>query len=186
MGALVGSVFAQGDEERKRDRPGGQTRGGMQGGGLIGALDKNGDGQLQQAEIDMAVAVIRKMDKDGDGTVSREELGAVFQQSRRSGGEGRPGQGSQGRRLPSLDQLDKDGDGKISKEEAPERMRQRFDQMDGNGDGFLDKAELEEVMKRLRERMRQGGNQRPGQGNGRKREEDQTGGEKPKRPPKAD
>ena len=50
----MGSVFAQGEEERKRERPAG-------GGGLIGALDKNGDGQLQQAEIDMAIVVLRKL-----------------------------------------------------------------------------------------------------------------------------
>lgn len=181
MGALMGSVCAQ-EEERKRERPGGGRGGQGQSGGLVGALDKNGDGQLQQAEIDMAVAVLRKLDKDGDGTVSREEL-ASLQQGRRPGSG--PGQGGQGRRLPSLDQLDKDGDGKISKDEAPERMKSRFEQMDGNGDGFLDKAEIEEVMKRLRERMREGGESRPNQGGGRKREEDPSGGEKPKRPPSA-
>lgn len=174
--------MCQGVAQEERSGRGGQG-GGVAGppkgaAALLAALDRNKDGKLQQVEIDMAVVVLRRMDRDGDGTVSAEEMVVPAQ-------GGRPGEGEQRRRFQGFDSLDKDGDGKISKEEAPERMKERFDQMDTNGDGVLDKGEQEAIVNRLRERMRQGGGQRPGQdgqGGGRRRQEDSSGGEKPKRP----
>ncbi|BCX50242.1 hypothetical protein HAHE_41500 [Haloferula helveola] len=153
---------------------------------LMKALDRNGDGALQQEEIDMAVASLRQLDKDEDGTVSPQEMGGAPRGDRpdaRPDGEGRPqrpdgnqdGDARPQRRDgapeggdrpqrpggpqgggPDLSRIDTDGDGKISKEEAPERMKERFDMIDSNGDGFIDKAEQEEMIKRLRERFQQG------------------------------
>ncbi len=183
----MGSVCAQ---EEKRERPGGPGRGGAAEApkgaeALLKALDRNRDGKLQQEEIDLAVVVLRRMDRDKDGTVSADEMVVPPVWRQGSGQGGRPGQGGEQRRFTGFGQLDKDGDGKISKEEAPERMRERFDQMDGNGDGFLDKAEQEELVKRFQERIREGG-QRSNQGGGRQPEADPTGGEKPKRPARAE
>lgn len=44
--------------------------------GLFGAIDADGDGQLDRAEIAAAAQAIRKLDKDGDGTVTEREIRA--------------------------------------------------------------------------------------------------------------
>ena len=142
------------------------------------ALDTNQDGELDQSELDLAVANLRKLDTNKDGKVSQEELG------RGRGGSSRPDQpGTRSDRprfqLPVFADLDKSGDEKLSKEELPERMQQRFDQMDRNGDGVIDKEEWETVMNFIRERMRNAGNnpqRRPDRGGG------EGGSERPKRP----
>lgn len=153
------------------------------GGGLMAALDRNGNGKLEADEIDLAVVSLRRLDKNGDGEVGPEEL--------RGGerGPGRPpgGPGPDGRRgRPAFDQLDKDGDGKLSREEAPERMRERFDQMDTNGDGFFDKEEQDAFIELIRERVQRGGRVPPGEPRRPGERPDPSEGEgeseKPKRP----
>ena len=42
---------------------------------LLETLDADKDGKLSQAEIDDAVAALKKLDKDGDGKLSKEEIG---------------------------------------------------------------------------------------------------------------
>lgn len=152
----------------------------------MAALDRNGDGKLQQEEIDMAVVVLRRMDANKDGTVSGDEIKAPARRPGMASGQGnRPGQPGGQRRFPTFADMDKNDDGKISKEETPERMRARFDQMDGNGDGFLDKNEQAQIIKRFRERLQGGEGRRPGQRQGGRRGEngeDSSGGEAPKRP----
>jgi hypothetical protein len=41
---------------------------------LMGALDANGDGALDEREIEGAAAALRKLDRTGDGRLSSEEL----------------------------------------------------------------------------------------------------------------
>ena len=42
--------------------------------GLMGVLDRNGNGKLEPEEIDLAVASLRKLDKNKDGDLSEDEL----------------------------------------------------------------------------------------------------------------
>lgn len=173
---LTGTVAAQGEE---RERRGGQ-RGGGQPRGIMGALDLNRDGKLDQNEIDMAVVSLRKLDKNKDGELTSDELFGGRPGSDRAGGD-RPGSdrpaGGDGRRRPGLAQLDKDGDGKISKEEAPPRLKERFGDVDKDGDGFLDKAEQEALIEAMR-RFQQGGQGRPQRDRG----AGEGGADKPRRP----
>ena len=146
------------------------------------ALDTNADGKLDQGEIDVAVASLRKLDEDGDGSLTGAE---IFGGAGAPAGGRRPEGGPDGRRRgpDMLKRLDTDGDGKISKEEAPERMRERFDQIDTNGDGFIDEAEQKALLENMRRRFAEGGG-RPEGGSRRGREPEAPGGTaKPKRPP---
>ena len=153
---------------------------------LMQAIDRNGDGTLQQAEIDMAVAALRSLDRNHDGTVDSTELakpaGQAARPEGRNDGERRPEGASQNERQgrqrggPDLSRLDADGDGKVSKDEAPERLKERFDTIDTNGDGYINKQEQEQMMQRMRDR---GGQQMD---RNRRSQEDTTGGETPKRP----
>ena len=174
------------DRERfRRDRPEGAANRSSPG-GLLNILDRNGDGQLQQMEIDMAVVALRRLDTDRDGVVSSAELAlARSAQGNSATAPSRPDRPDTppgvrpGGRFPGFAALDRDGDGNISKEEAPERMRERWDMIDSNRDGKLDKAEQEALQRRMRERMQQAGNRRPE----RPGLDDAVGGERPKRPP---
>ena len=172
--------FAPAQDEDRPRRPGPPPPSAEGGDPLLRLIDRNGDGDLQQFEIDMAVVVLRRMDRDQDGVVSADELRAPpprFGQGNRPGNQPRPGQGG----FPRLGDLDTDKDGRISKDEAPDRMRERFDMIDANSDGFLDKEEQEALIARMRERFRNGGADRR-----RPEPEAPGGGVRPKRPPLAD
>ena len=156
-----------------RDRaPGGRPPGGRAPTGLMGVIDRNGNGTIEADEIDMAVVSLRKLDRNKDGKVTRDEVGG-------SGfGPERPFRS----RLPSLSSLDKDGDGKLSKEEAPDRMRENFDRMDTNGDGFIDSKEFDAILQRIRSSQQRPGqrpSRRPG---GREPGEGEGGSDQPRRP----
>ena len=88
--ALAAPALAQGEDERRGQRRGGNP--------LLAALDRNGNGKLDAEEIDLAVASLRKLDRNKDGAITDDEL---------------PGQM---KRL--MDRLDVDGDKKITIDEV--------------------------------------------------------------------
>ncbi len=155
------------------DRPsGGRPPGGRAPTGLMGVIDRNGNGTIEADEIDMAVVSLRKLDRNKDGKVTRDEVGGSASESSRRFGW----------RLPSLSSLDKDSDGKLSKEEAPERMRENFERMDTNGDGFIDSKEFDAILQRIRSSQQRPGqrpSRRPG---GREPGEGEGGSDQPRRP----
>jgi len=182
MWASAPSASAQDEETKRPERPA-VERPRLQaarGGGLLGALDKNGDGELDQSEIDMAVASLRKLDRNGDGKITRDEIGPL---PPREGSAPPPDQPGTERQVADLLRLDKDGDGKISKEEAPERMQANFDRMDRNGDGFIDKEEQVAVLRFLRQRAQDGAGGAGGQRRLPESGAGEGGTDKPKRPP---
>lgn len=78
-------------------RPGGE--GGGQSTAIFDRYDKDGDQKLSKDEVSEEMwARLGKADKNADGLVSKEELGAVFSNERRGGGEGKPGTGREGKR----------------------------------------------------------------------------------------
>ncbi len=170
------------DRAPERRRPGGRPpidrpQDGRAPVGLLGVIDRNGNGTIEADEIDMAVVSLRKLDRNKDGKVTRDEIGRTDSGSRTDPGSSRRFRG----RLPSLSSMDKDGDGKINKEEAPERMRENFERTDTNGDGFIDSKEFDAVLQRIRGSQRPGqrpsrrpGGQEPGEGEG--------GSDQPRRP----
>ncbi len=139
--------------------PGGRGPGGQQGGRggaksqLFMALDANGDGVIDTAEMANAAVAIKKADKNGDGKITEEE-------ARPAGGEhgperGRPQEGGRPRgeasranpneMVTTLMQFDKNADGKLSKDEVPERMQGIFARGDMNKDGLLTSDEIKAV-----------------------------------------
>lgn len=127
---------------------------------LLEALDTDKDGKLSQAEVDGAVAALKKLDKDGDGKLSKEEIGwppagigrrgpgMGFgpEMRRRGAGGGPPTAADDGPTISFVDRImnnDKDGNGKVTKEELPERMRWMVQRLDTSQDGAIDKAEAE-------------------------------------------
>ena len=76
----------EGAEGRRSRRPG--QRPGMGGMKLMRAIDADGDGILSAAEIEGAIAAIKKLDKNEDGKIDKAELAPP----KRKGGE-RPKRG---------------------------------------------------------------------------------------------
>ena len=95
-------------EDRGRTRSEGQPRGGRpqqgeerrpQGGGgdpLMRALDTNGDGEIDRAELARAAEVLKTLDRNGDGRLTADEFRGGGQgggQRGQGGGQRRPGGG---------------------------------------------------------------------------------------------
>jgi Ca2+-binding EF-hand superfamily protein len=157
-GCLSIVLIAYAQEGRGPERGGerGNGRGGFPSVGFT-ALDTNGDGTLDAAEIDTAPAVLAKLDKNADGQITAEEVRPAFPQRREGGegGEGRrgPGRGPEGGpggsvvedMVKSLMAFDANVDGKLSKSELPERMQGIFNRADENHDGFLTADEIRKL-----------------------------------------
>ncbi len=182
-GAANGSVMvievpSGGGPERGGPERGGPERGGpgpemfMRMMPLMRALDADGDGTIDSAELESATASLKALDKDQDGSLTFEELrpqppqggrGLMPPRDRdgdRPSREGRPGRGPRDgdqaaagpagggidRMVKFVMQRDEDGDGKVSRDEAGEGMKERFDRLDTDGDDHVTEDELRKAV----------------------------------------
>jgi hypothetical protein len=102
---------------------------------IIKALDANGDGIIDAAEIANAPAALLKLDKNGDGQLTRDE----YLPPRPNGGTNGPPPGAGGHRPPRppiLAALDVNGDGIIDAKEIANASAELLT-LDKNGDGQL-------------------------------------------------
>jgi len=153
------------------------------------ALDTNGDGVLDAAEIAAAPKSLAKLDKDSDGQITSDEVRMAMPQGRGPGGPGGPGRGGPGREggeregepqdkiiedtVKTYMAFDANGDGKLSKSELPERFQGIFDRADENKDGFITPDEIRKAVAAQfasQDSARRGGPQGGGRGEGPRRE----------------
>ena len=99
-------------------------------------IDENADGNLEEAELRDALALLRSGRRGGGPGVG----------AGRGAGAGR-GTDPVGR----LRQFDADGDGQVSRDEVPDRMAPLFDRFDANHDDVIDDDEIAAMAGRLRE-----------------------------------
>lgn len=149
------------EPQRNRGRSeGGRPDGGRPGGDpIIAALDANGDGQIDKAELRGASAALRKLDTNKDDKISPDELRGPGGQRRgeESGGpRGQipPGQAGiprgpqpgDGPRQPWIlvhaDEIDLDKNKIISRDEIIGEATKAFEGYDSNNDNKLSAAEL--------------------------------------------
>jgi Ca2+-binding EF-hand superfamily protein len=115
------------------------------------ALDINGDGTLDSAEIDAAPKSLAKLDKNLDGQITSDEIRLSMPQREGRGGprgegpEGKPGANLVEDNVKTLMAFDANSDGKLSRSELPERFQGLFTRGDTNGDGFLTPDEIRKM-----------------------------------------
>jgi hypothetical protein len=101
---------------------------------IVLALDTNGDGIIDAAEIANAPAALKKLDKNGDGQLTWDEY-----MPPRPGGTNGPPRGRNGRKPPIppiVAALDTNGDGIIDASEIANASASLL-KLDKNGDGKL-------------------------------------------------
>lgn len=203
-------------------REGGPRDGGPRDGGpegrrmppipVLDALDVNGDGQLDAAEIARAAESLKTLDRDQDGMLSFAEMMPKFRGDPNRGPEGRGGpdgprdrgdrpemRGDRDRPEGDQPPRRREGEGN-NRGGSPEEVAQRVLKLDRDGDGKLSSEELPERMRAIMKRADADGDgmlskdeilkmvQRRGQeggAEGRRRSEGGAteGGERPRRPP---
>src|SRR4051812_13731557 len=129
--AASGSVTADGRPEHEHGMRGHGRKGPHDPAELVKRFDKNGDGQLQVAELpEHLQQFLGKADTNGDGVLTLDELKA----------------GEEKMRAEHLAKVDTDHDGKVSPEERKAAFEKfaavRFAKMDKNSDGALSKDEV--------------------------------------------
>ena len=131
---------------RATDQRGGPPQG--DGDAIVRALDTNGDGKIDKAELQKAAIALRTLDKNNDGSITREEFATSpgrFDPTDRAGGPRGP-QPSEGPRQPWIlvhrDEIDLDKNNVISRDEIVGEANKAFAGYDSNKDGKLTASEL--------------------------------------------
>ena len=144
----------------------GRRPGGMGGGGggneMFTAVDSNGDGALDAAELANAAAALKKLDKNGDGTITKDEVATTggFGMGGRGGmapGAATPGTATPGSNPPTatmggMGKGKGKGKGKgmgghgSAPTTNPDEAVKTLMQFDKNADGKLSKDEVPERM----------------------------------------
>lgn len=148
----------------------GRGFGGMPPHPLLAAIDKNGDGELSEEEIDGAIIALKTLDRNKDRRLDASELrpnmpvmmgsgmmGGGFPPGGPEGGRGGNNQGGPGAMLERMLAMDANGDGRLSADELPERMKPMLERSDANKDGFLDRGELQAIAAQRLPQPGQGG-----------------------------
>ncbi|MFC1806182.1 hypothetical protein ACFL09_04290 [Planctomycetota bacterium] len=130
--APLAEILSKATMDARRTLAGGGAGGAGAAGGLVGRLDKDGDGKISRDEFPAEhLDKFDRMDRNKDGFIDADE-------SPKPRG-GKPGAGG---RADLMGKLDKDGDGKVTREEFPQAKIQAFDRFDKNGDGVITADEL--------------------------------------------
>lgn len=126
---------------------------------MFEAIDINGDGSINNAELKKAIAALKKLDADGDGNITLAEASPQGGPGFRGGfggfGGGPGGGGDPAQMVDGMIQnLDRNRDGQIGLDEVDERslgMLSRF--RDVNNDGKLNREELMAGMEQMRQQF---------------------------------
>ena len=107
-------------------------RGGAHGGAsLLETFDGNGDGSVNQAEVDQFRADrLAKFDADGDGRLTLEEYQALWLDAMRE------------RMVDAFQRLDDDGDAVVTREEFLEPFARLVQRLDRDADGTVTREEV--------------------------------------------
>lgn len=110
---------------------------------LFDELDRSGDGELDQAEIDAARGErLAAFDADSDGVLSLDEYEALWLDAMRR------------RMVRDFQRLDVDGDARVTEEEFLSPYSRIVEQFDNDGDGVIIEDEVRQTMRERRSEMR--------------------------------
>lgn len=123
--------------------PGRVGRGGIMRSPAFQALDADRDGVISAAELANAATALKALDKNGDGKLNEDEVRP--QMGGRGGRGGEPGEttgASVEEMVRTLMAFDKNGDGQLTRDELPERMHGLFERADADKNGALTADEI--------------------------------------------
>jgi hypothetical protein len=159
--ALIGGSIALAQGPRHGHGFGGWEAGwgggGMPGARMIERFDRNGDGQVSQADVDAVRAErLATFDADGNGVLSLAEYEALWLDAMRP------------RMVRGFQRLDVDGDAGVTEVEFLAPYARLVQRVDGDGDGVITEDEIRAQMRERRSAMRgrQGGRMGDGWGMG--------------------